>query len=372
MDFIQYNRQDFLNIKESYQVSEETYDNYDEIINIINSQLFQNNKYNGNKSGKDWRKKKLPSFLDRQLSDDDKLKNSINLELNKLSVENYRSIFVSIKKILSTISNDKYTDILLLVIDSVFEKAVIQPDYCPYYVKLVFSLVDNDNKALVMTLLRNKCTIYHQILTKKIDGNTIDQVSSIKNNQKDEDGNNHNDKHKNNENLNEELNQELNEGLNQELNEELNENINDKLNENLNNSQAEYDEICKLNMRKQYKKGFSQFVGELYNYDIISTREVLFFYKKMISNIIDEINRTELDEDFIEDNITYFQKLLEVTIQRLVSKQYKNINIIYQISRNIDEIINHKNITILQSRLKFILKDCHDMLKYNLKNIKKH
>jgi hypothetical protein len=345
MHFIQYNKQDFINFKESYQVSEETYDNYDEIINIINSQLFQNNKYNGNKSGRDWRKKKLPSFLDRKLSEDDKLKNNINLELNKLSVENYRSIFVSINKILSTISNEKYTEIISLIIDNVFDKAVIQPDYCPYYVKLVFSLVDNNNRALVMTLLRNKCTVYHQILTKKIDGNTIEQVSSIKNNQIDEDTNNE---------------AEFNNGDKKDNNEETNQ------------LQTEYDEICKLNMRKQYKKGFSQFVGELYNYDIITTREVLFFYRKMISNIIDEINKNKLDEDFIEDNITYFQKLLEVSIQKLVNKQRKNTNLIYQISRNIDEIIHHNNIVFLQSRNKFILKDCHDMLKHNLKNIKKY
>jgi hypothetical protein len=337
MDFIQYKKKDFLNFKESYQVSEETYDTYEEIVNIINSQLFQNNKYNNNKSGKEWRKKKLPSFLDRKLSDDDKLKNNINLELNKLSVENYRSIFTSIRKILSTISDEKYTEIVLLVIDSVFEKAVIQPDYCPYYVKLVFSLVDNNNRTLIMTLLRNKCTIYHQILTKKIDGNTIEQVSSIKNDE------------------------------NNESNSDETENI-----EQPNQLQVEYDEICKSNMRKQYKKGFSQFVGELYNYDIITTKEVLFFYRKMISNIIDEINKNALDEDFIEDNITYFQKLLEVSIERLVNKQRKNMNLVYQISRDIDEIIHHKNITFLQSRLKFILRDCHDILKYNLKNTKKH
>lgn len=61
MDFIQYKKKDFLNFKESYQVSEETYDTYEEIINIINLQLFQNNKYN-NKSAKEWRKRKLPSF----------------------------------------------------------------------------------------------------------------------------------------------------------------------------------------------------------------------------------------------------------------------------------------------------------------------
>lgn len=326
MDLIQYSKKDFYNVKESHQVSDETYDNYEEIINLINSQLFQNNKYQGNRTGKDWRRKKLPSFLDRKVSEEDRLKNSVNLELNKLSVENYRSIFSSIKKILANTPDDKYTDLISLIIDSVFEKAVIQPDYCPQYVKLVFSLVNNANKNLIMTLLRNKCTTYHQILTKKIDGNNIDKVSSTKSDTGD--------------------------------NEEENENSDDEI--------TDYDEICREQLRKQYKKGFSQFVGELYNYEIITTREILFFYRKMLSNTAIGLNE-KVDEDFIEDNIIYFHKLLEVSIHRLISRQKKNTNPIYQIMRNIEELIGHKHISFIPSRLKFKLNDCHDILKHSLR-----
>ena len=323
MDLIQYSKKDFYNMKESHQVSDETYDNYEEIINLINSQLFQNNKYQGNRTSKEWRRKKLPSFLDRKVSEEDKLKNNVNLELNKLSIENYRSIFTSIKKILNNASDDKYTDLISLIIDSVFEKAVIQPDYCPQYVKLVFSLVNNDNKTLIMTLLRNKCTTYHQILTKKIDGNNIDKVSSSKLEADDEEDDNEEES-------------------------------------------TDYDEICRQQLRKQYKKGFSQFVGELYNYEIITTREILFFYRKMLSNALIGLN-DKIDEDFIEDNILYFHKLLEVSIDRLTSRQKKNTNPIFQIMRNIEELIEHKNISFIPGRLKFKLNDCHDILKHALR-----
>lgn len=317
MDLIQYNRQDFFNIKEKYQTSEETYDNYEEILNIINTQLFQNNKYPGNKSTKDWRKKKLPSFLDRTISEEDKLKNSINLELNKLSVENYKSIFSIIKKILNEIPTEKYDEIITLIVDNVFEKAVVQPNYCLFYVKLLLSLVNPDNKTLIMTLLRNKCTIYHQILTKKIDRN--DQVKDISNNEDIEDP-------------------------------------------------TEYDEMCKEIYRKQYKRGFSQFVAELYNFDIITTREILFFSQKMLSNILDGLMEENVDADFIEDNIIYFQKLIEVSVDRLMDRQRKNTNPIFQIMQNIENGINHKHIGKIQGRLKFKLKDCHDILKHHMKN----
>ena len=140
MDLIQYSRQDFFDIKEKYQTSEETYDNYEEILNLMNIQLFQNSKYQGTKSNRDWRKKKIPSFLDRAISENDRLKNSINLELNKLSVENYKNILDTIQKILNTVPDDKYTEIISLIVDSVFEKAVIQPNYCPFYVKLILSI----------------------------------------------------------------------------------------------------------------------------------------------------------------------------------------------------------------------------------------
>lgn len=315
MDLIQYSRQDFYDIKDKYNTTEETYDNYEAILNLINAQLFQNNKYQGNKT-KDWRKKKLPSFLDRKISEEDKLKNSINLELNKLSGENYKDILSTIKNILKQIPEDKHTEIISLIVDNIFEKAVIQPNYCPFYVKLVLSIVNTDNKTLIMTLLRNKCTIYHKILTKKMDRN--EQVKNIGN------GNN-------------------------------------------NETESKYDEMCQENLRKQYKRGFSQFVGELYKYEIITTMEILFFSKKMLSNILDGLLDKDIDEEFIEDNIIYFQKLLEITVEKLIDRQRKNTNPIYQIMRNIEECINHKYITRIQSRHKFKLKDCHDVLKQNMR-----
>ena len=70
-------------------------------------------------------------------------------------------------------------EIITLIVDSVFEKAAIQPNYCPFYVKLILSIINSNNRTLIMTLLRNKCTIYQQILTKKLDGNV--EVNNITN-----------------------------------------------------------------------------------------------------------------------------------------------------------------------------------------------
>lgn len=344
MTLIQYSRQDFLDVRDNYQIPTNLQDTYEDIINTINSQLFQNNKFIGSKSGKDWRKKKLPSFLERHVSDGDKIKNKINLELNKLSVENYRSIFISIKDILDKIDDEQYSEVISMIIDNVFEKAVVQPVYCPYYVKLVFSLFNEDNKTLITTLLRNKCTIYHHVLTKNV-------KTAESNNNANQDNNSNEDNN-----------------LDNNLDNNSDNNSDNKSGTVERDEQEEYDDYCRQLHRKNYKKGFSQFVGELYNNDIIMTREIIFFYRQMISNISDALKDDTIDEDFIEDNIIYLQKLIEISIKKLLNRQKKNLSPIHQLIKNIDDTIKSPLISKISPRLKFKLKDCYDVLKNNTNN----
>lgn len=321
MVLVQYSRQDFLDVKNNYKIPDNIEAKYQDIINTIESQILHQSKYQSHKSyhnhgrnnyNDDWRRKKLPSFLDRKISEEDRLRNMINLELNKISIENYDQVAIKIKSILTEISTEKYTDIMSLIIDNVFQKAVMQPMFCPYYVKMVFLLIHGQNKNIVITLLRNKCTIYHQILSGQ--------------HQEDEDND-------------------------------------DKV-------ISDYDKLCQENLRKDYKKGFSQFVGELYNYDIITTREILFFYHKMLLNIHKGLqHKNKIDVEYVEDNIIYFQKLIEMSIQKLIQKQH-NLNPIYQFIDDIDKIIKHNHIDDIPCRLKFKLRDCQDLLKKSFK--KKH
>ena len=87
----------------------------------------------------------------------------------------------------------------------------------------------------------------------------------------------------------------------------------------------------------------------------------------MISNIGNGLIKNDVDEDFIEDNIIYFQKLIEISIERLIDKQRKNLSPIHQILRNIEDIIKGSYIKRISGRLKFKLKDCHDVLRQKIR-----
>lgn len=297
---IKYDRKTFFDIKDtcgSVIISDELA----EMLELINNDLFDT-KFSVHKS--EWRKKK-PSILDKHLTDEERLKHSINSELNKISSDNYVVITDTIKTILSNITI-KYDEILSFMIDNIFDKAVTQPNICPYYIKLTYAIMDDKNKQFIITLLRNKCTMYHTILTK--------QHSNAKEN-KDE---------------------------------------------------TNYDEYCNKLKRKTYQKGFSQFIGELHNYDTLTSKEILFFYKQMITNIINCLNDTgNTDEDLIEDNIVYLHKLVEVSLGKLISD--KNNAVVTKFAEGIKDIINDSNIAKISQRLQFKLKDCYDLFSKKLK-----
>ena len=73
-----------------------------------------------------------PSFFHSSL---EKNKNEINALLNKLSPKNFEKI---VPRIQEYYKKDDERDFLLeSTIDNIFLKAVMQPVYCPYYVKLL-------------------------------------------------------------------------------------------------------------------------------------------------------------------------------------------------------------------------------------------
>lgn len=297
---ITYDRKTFYDIKDTcgtVTISDELA----EMLDLINNDLFDT-KYI---QKPDWRRKK-PSILGKHLTDEEKLKNSINSELNKISADNYIIITDSINTILNNIT-EKYDDFLTFMIDNMFDKAVIQPNICPYYIKLTYAIMNEKNKQFIITLLRNKCTMYHTILTK--------QKTNIKDN-KDE---------------------------------------------------TNYDEYCNKLKRKTYQKGFSQFIGELYSYNTLVSKEILFFYKQMITNVIiclNDIGNT--DEDLMEDNIVYLHKLLEVSLGKIVADK-NNTVIVGKLADGLRDIINDKNANKISQRLQFKLKDCYEIFCKKLK-----
>ena len=133
-----------------------------------------------------------------------------------------------------------------------------------------------------------------------------------------------------------------------------------------NKDETNYDEYCNKLKRKTYQKGFSQFIGELYTYNTLVSKEILFFYKQMITNIINCLNDTgNTDEDLIEDNIVYLHKLIEVSLDKIVSDK-NNINVI-KFAEGLKDIIGDKNVNKISQRLQFKLKDCYELFAKKLK-----
>ena len=154
-----------------------------------------------------WRSQKKTVIKKEINSDIDKYKYEINSLLNKLSPKNFDNISTKILKYYEkSLEDDELNNLLISFIDSIFSKAVMQPIYCPYYVKLLNIL---ENKFKILNLIHIKCINFRDIFT-------------ISKNNK--------------ENMTE---------------------------------QEVYDKFCEDNLEKIFKTGYAQFIGELYNNKMI-------------------------------------------------------------------------------------------------------
>jgi hypothetical protein len=183
-----------------------------------------------------WRLKK--TVIKKNINNEiDKYNYEINSLLNKLSSKNFDNIS---KKILEyynkSLSDDDINILLINFIDSIFSKAVMQPIYCPYYVKFLNIL---DEKYKILNLVNDKCNNYQEIFNKTS---------------------------KNKENLTE---------------------------------QEAYDEFCKDNLEKVFKAGYSQFIGELYNNKMIQIEIIKSNIDFFIKNLKESIGTDESFENIL-------------------------------------------------------------------------
>ena len=234
-----FSKEDFICLKTS------AYDDQDIIdkINIINKIIDENlNKGDMFEHKKSWRSKK-PNIKKKNLSILETYCNEINSFLNKLSPKNYDKITIQILGYFEKpdIKEDSSLaiDILNKCIDNLFEKATMQPIYCPYYVKFVKLL---DDKFSVIDHIENRCNQYKEIV-------------------KDEDINV--------------------------------DNMSDK---------EKYDLFCKENKEKIFKNGYSQFIGELYNNKLIQYDTIinnLNFFISSLESIIKSDKEKEIENNII-------------------------------------------------------------------------
>lgn len=176
-------------------------------------------------------------------------------------------------------------------IENIFKTAVGQPTYCEQYIKLIKLIIDSGYD--IMEILDNKCHLFTNLLKFKLSENG--------------------------------------------------------------DSEFDYDEFCKTIKEKNYKNGFSKFVGELANYSLISSEFIKINIELFIQNLEEKIKENPQNE-FIEDNILCLTKLILTCLNKIDSldtillkiQEFRKCNIIKRLKFKLmdleDEIKSFNNI----------------------------
>ena len=226
-----------------------------------NNRNNKNNKniiINTNTNNNTWRIKKTV-FKKEIVLQTEKYESNINSLLNKLAPLNFETISKKIQSEFTNLINDSELDknqielCITNIINNIFSKAVMQIIYCPYYVKLI-NILNNDYD--IFNLINLKCKEYKNLILQQ----TYNKNEELSANQK-------------------------------------------------------YDEFCKEVKNKVFKEGYSQFIGELFNNNIVTNDIIIEYIVFFIGNLetIFESDINDINDiiDDIEYNIICCIKLLE-------------------------------------------------------------
>ena len=242
-------------------------------------------------------KERPVTFLNKKTGKEDELKKEINSNLNKLSPGNSQKIFTKVIQLyqdnLDCFDYHHFIDIL-------FDKAVMQPIYCPLYVRLFMELrkkylinlkskldenrEEEDLNDDLSSLIRDKCNLFMNMITDF--KNQQDAVL----------------------------------------------NVND------------YDDFCEKNKEKVYKKGFSQFIGELYKNRFVDSDYLSQYLNALSNNIIGNLNQNNTQ---VENASICLVQLMDTAINKRLFKNDKCWD-------RIKEIKDHP---VLPKKLKFKFMD---------------
>uniref|UniRef100_A0A6C0E766 MIF4G domain-containing protein n=1 Tax=viral metagenome TaxID=1070528 RepID=A0A6C0E766_9ZZZZ len=285
---------------------------------------FNQNKRRRNPQNDEWRKRKSTTLIkDDNLDQNDKIYQEIKGFCNKISTNNHETILEEIHKSLDNF-NEERKDYVKQLLNDLLKKARMEPTYCEQYIKLILGLEDTKS---VQEFIEDLLVKY---------GKAIDDILPLTTDEED-----------------------LTEALEFQTVKKRKE--------------ESYDDYCVSRKNKNYQKGFSQFVGELYNFKKISFQELFFFWKQLVDNL-ENLIKASLQSDtlnptcqsLIEENILYLAPLIETTIENVIitqpqSEKIQNIfKVIHVLSEN-QKIIN-KN--------RYILADMVDLFNKNVKKIR--
>lgn len=175
----------------------------------------------------------------------------------------------------------KNREFLSYTLENLFLKAVEQPVYCPYYVKFVNIM--NESDFDLIEIIKEKCNKFKYIL---IENTSSSKVTTSDN----------------------------------------------------------YDDFCKHLKDKSYRMGYSQFLGELFNIQLI-TQDILNENIEICIENISAFLKIEPKGNTVDDNITCLTKILKTVENKNVTNQFNN------------DLIIIKNNKLLPMRLKFMIMD---------------
>jgi hypothetical protein len=285
LNFLKYSKDEFYNYKDEVDI--QLLDVLNQKLTLIRDKISNNSKstiHNSfekidkkSKFSKSWRISKT-IFKKKDIGLCEQYNNEINSLLNKLSPKNFDKIKDSI---LDYYDKDDVTieilkELIISTINNIFSKAIMQPFYCPFYVKLLKIL---DDKFETNDIIDTKCNEFKDVINNS--------------NKKSNDPGKNNDK---------------------------------KTNE-----QKQYDDFCDEVKNKKTKEGYSQFIGELYNNSMIkyNTLEVNI-------NIFFEVLEKEIENDSKSDTVEYLiiclcKLFLTISVKldkpnsRIILGKFKNI-----------------------------------------------
>ena len=194
--------------------------------------------------------------------------------------------FKELVKIIYTICINH--NLTTFLIEHIFNLAINQSIYCSYYVKIIKYFLENiDNKTFINNFINNKCYEFKN----------ISKTNNIKDNRT-----------------------------------------------------LNYEEFCENNKLKIYKKGYSQFLGELFLNQIIEYDLIIENINILFNNL--NIIISSADNEFIEDILICIDTLCTTSLRRMQMCDKKNI-------------ITHLNtidVSKISMRLKFKILDLKEKL----------
>lgn len=215
-----------------------------------------------------------------------KERNETYLLLNKLSNDNSTDIINTIIHSVKESNNEEY---IKSVIKNTFKVSIVQWQYCKLYVKLLKLLIDEINQP-------SKYKNYILEQCKEVFDTYINSIFT-----------------------------------------------------DISDSES-YSEFCENNMKKTKLFGCYQFIGELYNYDILSNTVILEYLNEILRKL--EEDNFELYEIYVN----CFNHIFQVIHVKLLKDE---TNIVAKIKEIYNKIIPNKNI---KPRIRFMFMDIIDII----------